>query len=673
MAYSMTTLAWGGIDNAAGYTAAGQMHVPAAQPALGRRLHHQGAPVGRTSSTARSATAGSDHSFWGPAEVNPSPRARRTRSPRPARARTWSASRPPRSPPRRSCSSRATPPTAATLLSQAKSLYDVRRHYRGTYDKCITGRVRLLHLVVSGYWDELVWGALWLYKATGDRPTSPRQVRTWPISARRQDGTPEVQRRRSAGTTPRTASYILLAELTGDQQYVDRRRAQPRLAHHRLQRQHVPTYTPGGEAQVDTWGTGALRRRTRRSPRWSSATGSRRRVPTPPGRRPTTTSRYSRSTTSSATTRTTRATRSASPTAARTRKWPQNIHNRTAHGSWDQSMTDPPNTRHLDVRPAGRRPDHRATRFTDDRQHYQQTEGALDYNALFSGALAELTGEYGGTPRANFPATETPGRAGGVHAAAAVNQAGTNFVEIKSQVVQQVRLAGPAPRQRHVALLLHARRRRDGQPGHARPRRTTECRHRIGPTQFAGSTYYVDGRLHRPGHRAGRPVRVAPGEPVPHHVPGRARLHKGLLVPGPAGAANATPVNITNIALYDGTTKVWGNEPGQSSPSPDPVGIALRVAVPVGVVPSPSPFAVGVAFRVTVTVPVTDPVPGRYRRLYRRVQRGEPVAGRLPGPGDRDQHRYHDHHRLAGHLDIPQWTDDNPVLERHRGTEWLGR
>ena len=82
--------------------------------------------------------------------------------------------------------------------------------------------------------------------------------------------------------------------------------------------------------------------------------------------------------------------------------WPQQIHNRTAHDSWDQSMSDPAYTRHLDYGLLVGGPTS-GDGFTDDRNNYQQTEGALDYNALFSGALAELTGEYGGTALANFP------------------------------------------------------------------------------------------------------------------------------------------------------------------------------------------------------------------------------------------------------------------------------
>jgi hypothetical protein len=46
--------------------------------------------------------------------------------------------------------------------------------------------------------------------------------------------------------------------------------------------------------------------------------------------------------------------------------------------------------------------------YTDDRSNYVNNEVACDYNAAFSGLLAKLVQDYGGTPQANFPVAETP-------------------------------------------------------------------------------------------------------------------------------------------------------------------------------------------------------------------------------------------------------------------------
>ena len=59
------------------------------------------------------------------------------------------------------------PDVLRQLLTQAKPLYSFADTYRGKYDKCITA-AQGYYNSCSGYWDELVWGAIWLYRATGD-------------------------------------------------------------------------------------------------------------------------------------------------------------------------------------------------------------------------------------------------------------------------------------------------------------------------------------------------------------------------------------------------------------------------------------------------------------------------------------------------------------------------
>ena len=61
----------------------------------------------------------------------------------------------------------ASNPTYATnLLANAKALYTFADTYRGIYSTSITGAANFY--ASSGYLDELMWGALWLYRATGD-------------------------------------------------------------------------------------------------------------------------------------------------------------------------------------------------------------------------------------------------------------------------------------------------------------------------------------------------------------------------------------------------------------------------------------------------------------------------------------------------------------------------
>jgi hypothetical protein len=46
-------------------------------------------------------------------------------------------------------------------------LFEFGDKYRGKYDESV-GVVKSYYASVSGYKDELLWGAMWLYKATGD-------------------------------------------------------------------------------------------------------------------------------------------------------------------------------------------------------------------------------------------------------------------------------------------------------------------------------------------------------------------------------------------------------------------------------------------------------------------------------------------------------------------------
>ncbi|XP_061967917.1 endoglucanase 11-like isoform X1 [Populus nigra] len=53
------------------------------------------------------------------------------------------------------------------LLHHAQQLFEFGDKYRGKYDESV-GVVKSYYASVSGYEDELLWGAMWLYKATGD-------------------------------------------------------------------------------------------------------------------------------------------------------------------------------------------------------------------------------------------------------------------------------------------------------------------------------------------------------------------------------------------------------------------------------------------------------------------------------------------------------------------------
>ena len=56
---------------------------------------------------------------------------------------------------------------SATLLKHAIEIYDLADTYRGDYTKAVPG-AQGYYSSFSGYEDELAWGAMWLYRATGE-------------------------------------------------------------------------------------------------------------------------------------------------------------------------------------------------------------------------------------------------------------------------------------------------------------------------------------------------------------------------------------------------------------------------------------------------------------------------------------------------------------------------
>src|SRR6185312_5996494 len=164
MAYSVTMLAWGAVADPGAYTQSGQMtyllnnlkwandYFIKAHPSANVLYGQVGDP-------------NSDHAFWGPPEVMQMARpsykidascpgsdlAGETAAAMAASSIVFQASN---------------PSYASTLLTHAKQLYTFADTYRGKYSDCITSAQS--YYTSSGYNDELVWGAIWLYKATGD-------------------------------------------------------------------------------------------------------------------------------------------------------------------------------------------------------------------------------------------------------------------------------------------------------------------------------------------------------------------------------------------------------------------------------------------------------------------------------------------------------------------------
>ncbi len=114
---------------------------------------------------------------------------------------------------------------------------------------------------------------------------------------------------------------------------------------------------------------------------------------------------------------------------------PQHPHHRTAHSSWTDQMNSPTYHRHTLYGALAGGPDSNDG-YTDEISNYVNNEVACDYNAGFTGALAKLYKQYGGTPIANFKAIETKTN-DEVIIKAGVNSSGPNYTEIKAIVYNQ--------------------------------------------------------------------------------------------------------------------------------------------------------------------------------------------------------------------------------------------
>ncbi|CAK8692882.1 unnamed protein product [Clavelina lepadiformis] len=132
---------------------------------------------------------------------------------------------------------------ADLLVRHAKDLYEFADRFRGSYHKSIPN-VNSFYKSYSGYNDELIWGALWLYKATGE--------------GKYLDDAKSKYRQFGGGNIPymfswddkRAGSQVLIANLTGESQYKDHVAAYQRFLNGGGARK-----TPKGLVWLDKWGS----------------------------------------------------------------------------------------------------------------------------------------------------------------------------------------------------------------------------------------------------------------------------------------------------------------------------------------------------------------------------------------------------------------------------------
>ncbi|KAG7167415.1 Endoglucanase E-4-like 5 [Homarus americanus] len=176
MAYTATVLAWGLIDFAEGYEAAGQTD-------YGRAAVKWATDYFLKAHTAEYELYGQvgsgniDHSFWGrPEDMHMERPAYKIDKEAPGTelacetaAALAAASL---------VFKKANPDYSAEMLEVAKELYAFGDEYRLEYHKSIPDAADF-YRSWSGYGDELLWGALWLYRATGDDTYLTKAQEAW--------------------------------------------------------------------------------------------------------------------------------------------------------------------------------------------------------------------------------------------------------------------------------------------------------------------------------------------------------------------------------------------------------------------------------------------------------------------------------------------------------------
>ncbi|RKM90336.1 glycoside hydrolase family 9 protein [Aquimarina sp. AD10] len=276
------------------------------------------------------------------------------------------------------------PAYSATLLRHAKELYEFGDKYRGLYNE--DGGIPATGTYSSGnFQDELAWGALWLYKATGEQKYLDK--------AEAEYAQPDflwslVWEDKSYG------NMVLLSIITGKEKY----KADAERHLDWWQKGGGVSYSPGGQAHLTQWGS--LRHAMNAS---LTALIYSDNVATPKKQQyhdfAVSQVRYALGDNPN----------NRSLVTGFGVNPPTKPHHRGQHASWSRSSANPVESRHTMWGALMGGPMAANDAFVEDRDDFQANEVATDYNACYQGVLARMVMEFGGTPLPNFPQPEKAG------------------------------------------------------------------------------------------------------------------------------------------------------------------------------------------------------------------------------------------------------------------------
>ncbi|WP_088653555.1 glycoside hydrolase family 9 protein [Geofilum rhodophaeum] len=394
MAFTATTLAWGAIDFAEGYQQAGQMAY------LKRNLRWVNdyfikCHTAPNELYGQVGNGGTDHAWWGSAEVMQMERP----------AYKIDAAHPGSDLAAETAAAMAAasiifrdddPAYSQTLLQHAEELYAFADNYRGVYSNSITDAAGY-YRSFSGYNDELVWGAIWLYRATNE-PAYLQKAETYYDNLSSEPQSVEKSYKWGLAWDDKSyGCYALLAKLTGKDRYktdIERHLDYWTSGYNG----NRISYTPGGLAYLDVWG--ALR--------YSANTSFLAAYYADDATSPSKTAAYHDFASAQMAYILGANPQQRSYVCGYGVNPPVNPHHRTAHGGWSNNQNGPPaQTRHILYGALVGGPNNDDS-YEDDRANYINNEVACDYNACFSGLLASFVEKEGGSALSDFPQAEVP-------------------------------------------------------------------------------------------------------------------------------------------------------------------------------------------------------------------------------------------------------------------------
>jgi chitodextrinase len=456
---------------------------------------------------------------------------------------------------------------AATLLTHARQLYTFAETApQKEYENCAP--VGGIYESWSGYRDELVWGAIWLSRATSGTESSNYLAKAQAGYANlpREEGTTLPKYKWTYDWDDKTiASEILLAKLTGNAQYIT---DATRWIDYTTDRTNgyngqKATYSPGGQIFYLNWG----------SLRYAAGSAFLAFVAADSARFDATRSQrlidFAKKQTNYAL--------GDNPSnlsymvgfSKNGGAYVRRPHHRTEHGSWTDQVYEPVESRHtLYGALVGGPPAADDNYGAEDRNKYDKAEVALDFNAPLVGNLARMYADHGGAPLASFPPTEaTDGPE--MFVEGSINQQGTQpgpYLEVKAFI--RNKSAWPARHLDNANFRYYFTLDAGVLPSQvAVTAAYNQCSAPTGPTQFSGNVYFIavscaGQRISPRGQSDWRrevQFRIAFLAGSTHNFT-QDWSYQGI------GTSSTTLGQMPRLQLFDGSASVWGTAPGATTP-----------------------------------------------------------------------------------------------------------